>query len=76
MDILLQGEMDGQRAALKIRFLCKIPVIFVPALGVKITPTNGDVPEPQNYGYIVKPFTKEDIGSEIRRLCCPTQVFV
>jgi CheY-like chemotaxis protein len=35
MDIMLAGKMDGREAALKIRELYKIPVVYVTAYGDK-----------------------------------------
>lgn len=68
MDIKLIGEMDGTEASLKIIDRYKIPVIFVTAFGSKKKSKSLRYPPPQSIGYIVKPFTQEDLGSEIRRL--------
>jgi len=68
MDIKLMGDMDGREAALKIRELHQIPVIYVTALGDKETSKAGKFTVPEGFGYIVKPFTEEELESEIKRL--------
>ncbi len=68
MDILLMGEMDGREAALKIQKLHQIPVVFVTAYGNKEESTPGNLSVQEGYGYVVKPFTEEELGSEIKRL--------
>ena len=68
MDITLAGEMDGGEAALKIRKLHQIPVVFVTAHGDKIASKAGKFTVPEGFGYIVKPYTKEELQSEIERL--------
>lgn len=68
MDIQLAGIMDGREAALKIRELYQIPVIYVTAFGDKKTSMAGEFTAPEGFGYIVKPYTKEELASEIERL--------
>ena len=68
MDIKLSGKMDGREAALKIRELYKIPVVYVTAHGDKETSKSLKTPPPEGFGYVVKPFTEEELGSEIKRL--------
>ena len=68
MDIMLAGEMNGQAAAEKIRELNRIPVLFVTALGVKNITQNPNTPPPEDIGYVVKPFTHEELQAEIERL--------
>lgn len=68
MDIMLAGEMNGQTAAEKIRKSHKIPVLYVTALGVKNTPQSPNTSPPEDIGYVVKPFTSEELRSEIERL--------
>ncbi len=68
MDLKLVGDMDGREAALKIRELYKIPVVVVTAYGDKKTSEAGNFTMPEGFGYIVKPFTKEELESEIKRL--------
>ena len=68
MDILLAGKMDGREAALKIWELYQIPVVYVTAAGDKKTAEAGKFTVPEGFGYIVKPYTKEELESEIKRL--------
>lgn len=68
MDIQLYGTMKGDEAAQKIRELYQIPVIYVTAFGDKETSKTGDFTVPEGYGYIVKPYTREELKSEIERL--------
>lgn len=65
MDIVLDGQMDGTEAALIIRDRYEIPVMFVTACGIK---QNQDVSPPEGFGYVVKPYTKQELQSEIERL--------
>lgn len=67
MDIKLTGEMDGREAAQKIHELYNIPVVYVTALGDKETSLSGDFKVPEGYGYVVKPYTKEELQKEIDR---------
>ncbi len=68
MDIILADKMDGQKAAMKIRDLYRVPVVFVTAYGDKETSKPGTFTAPEGFGYIVKPYTKEELRSEIERL--------
>lgn len=68
MDIKLAGEMDGRAAALKIQELYQIPVVYVTAYGSKEQSKSLNVPKPEGIGYIVKPFTAEELESELKRL--------
>ena len=68
MDIMLPGEMDGIEAALRIRESYQIPVVYVTAYGDKKTSNSGTLDVPEGFGYIVKPYTKEELASEIERL--------
>ncbi len=68
MDIILMGDMDGREATLKIRELYQIPVIYVTAYGNKEASKSLKDPLPEGIGYIVKPFTEEELASEIERL--------
>ncbi len=65
MDIKLAGEMDGTEAALQIREKFDIPIIFITAFGDKgqSDPEKLDIPE--GYGYIVKPFTHEELANAL-----------
>ncbi len=68
MDIMLAGKMDGREAALKIWELYQIPVVYVTAHGDKKASKAGKFTVPEGFGYIVKPYTKEELASEIERL--------
>ncbi len=68
MDIMLAGKMDGREATVKIRKLYQIPVIYVTAFGDKKSSKDGQIKVPEGIGYIVKPYTKEELASEIERL--------
>ena len=68
MDIKLMGDMDGREAASEIQALYDIPVVYVTAYGDKKTSKSLKTPPPRGIGYIVKPFTEEELGSEIKRL--------
>ena len=68
MDIMLMGGMDGREATLKIQELYQIPVIYVTAFGDKDTSSSLKTAPPEGIGYVVKPFTEEELGSEINRL--------
>ncbi len=68
MDIRLAGPMDGRKAAMKIRELYDIPVVFVTAYGIKSETQPLKTPPPDGIGYIVKPYTAEELESEIKRL--------
>jgi len=68
MDIQLMGKMDGMEATLKIQELYQTPVVYVTAFGDKETSKHLNTPPPDGIGYVVKPFTEEELGSEIERL--------
>ena len=68
MDIFLAGDIDGREAARKIRELYQIPVVFVTAYGNKEQSLSLKDPAPEGIGYIVKPFTRNELESEIERL--------
>lgn len=68
MDIQLPGGMNGDQAAAKIRELYQIPVVFVTAFGNKEQSKAGDLSVPEGFGFIVKPFSKEELESEIERV--------
>ncbi len=68
MDILLMGGMDGREATLKIQEMYQIPVIYVTDFGDKDTSNIHKIPPPEGIGYVVTPFTEEELGSEIKRL--------
>jgi len=68
MDIILAGKMDGQETALKIRELYQIPVVYVTAHGSKEQSISPKTRPPKGIGYVVKPFTKNELEREIKRL--------
>ena len=68
MDIKLLGDMDGREAAFKIRESYQVPVIYVTGIGDKETSKSRNFTLPEGIGYIVKPFTKKELESEIKRL--------
>ena len=68
MDIKLAGKMNGQEAAMKIRELYQIPVVFVTAYGNKEQSRSLKTPPPEGLGYIVKPYTADELKGEIERL--------
>ena len=68
MDIQLMGDMDGREAASQIREMYQIPVLFVTAYGDKQSSVAGNFTVPAGYGYIVKPYSKQEFESEIKRL--------
>ncbi len=68
MDIMLPSGKDSLEAATKIYELYQIPVVFVAAFGDKKSSKAGTLNVPEGIGYIVKPYTKEELKSEIERL--------
>ncbi len=68
MDIKLAGDIDGREATRKIRELYQIPVVYVTAHGDKDQSKSLKIPPPEGIGYVVKPFTKYELESEIKRL--------
>ena len=68
MDIKLAGKMDGWEATLKIQELHQIPVLYVTAYEDQETSKSLETPSPAGIGYIVKPFTVEELESEVKRL--------
>ena len=68
MDIILADEMDGVEAASIIHDLYQIPVVFVTAFGSKEASKHIEFSPPEGIGYVVKPYTKKELASEIERL--------
>ncbi|MEE8394205.1 MAG: response regulator [Rhodospirillales bacterium] len=68
MDINLAGPMSGWKAADKIRQGRQIPVVYVTAYGDKEKSRPGTLSMPEGVGYIVKPYTKNELESEVKRL--------
>ena len=59
MDIKLEGEMDGVTAATRIREHLHLPVIYITSYTDETTLERAKLAEP--LGYIVKPFTDEEL---------------
>ena len=68
MDIVLFGDMNGREANQKIQESHQIPVVFVTAHGSKEQSKSLKTPPPEGIGYVVKPFSEDELGSEIKRL--------
>lgn len=68
MDIRLAGEISGIEAALKIKQEHDIPIIYVTAYGDKKIALEKNYTVPDGFGYVVKPFKREELLSEINRL--------
>src|SRR5262245_44529580 len=63
MDIRLRGDMDGITAAGQIRRQFDLPVVYLTAHSDKTTIDRARGAEP--YGYLVKPFTEQDLYATI-----------
>lgn len=63
MDINLKDEMDGVEAAIKIRELYDVPVIFCTAYSNEDTLERAKISEP--YGYVLKPFDNRELEINI-----------
>lgn len=59
MDIRLEGQLDGIAAASEIREIYDIPIIYLTAYTDENTLERAKVTEP--LGYLVKPFSREDL---------------
>ena len=70
-DIMLAGRMDGREAAMEIRKTHDTPVIFMTAFGDKRHSKSARLLAPEGLGYLVKPFTKCELGKEIERVLFP-----
>jgi PAS domain S-box-containing protein len=64
MDIDLRGEMDGIEAAERIHARFDIPVVYLTAYADDRTLQRAKVTEP--FGYIVKPFSLDEVHSSIQ----------
>jgi PAS domain S-box-containing protein len=64
MDIRLAGEIDGVEAAEQIRASLGIPVIYLTAHAEDEMLQRASLTEP--FGYLLKPFRREDLKSTIR----------
>lgn len=63
MDIMLDGEMDGIKAAEMIRSSSNIPIIFLTAFSDEKILERAKITEP--YGYIIKPFKERELRINI-----------
>jgi PAS domain S-box-containing protein len=63
MDIKLEGPTDGIDAALQIRDVCKIPVVYLTAYADDQTLRRAGVTEP--FGYLLKPFEDAQLRTAI-----------
>ena len=63
MDIVLAGEMSGVDAAMKIREVADIPVVYLTAYADDATLQRAKVSEP--FGYLVKPFEERELHTSI-----------
>ena len=63
MDIVLQGQMDGIDAAAIIHREMQIPVVFLSAHADKATLERARMAQP--FGYIVKPYTDDELKSNL-----------
>ncbi|MCK4575655.1 response regulator, partial [candidate division WOR-3 bacterium] len=63
MDIKLKGNMDGIEAAKQLRSNFNIPVVFLTSYSDEETLQRAKATEP--YGFILKPFSEDDIHSTI-----------
>lgn len=68
MDIMLAGDMDGREANREIQKIYSVPVVYVTAYGNKAASRKPGFLPPDNIGYIVKPFTNDELEAEIERL--------
>lgn len=68
MDIGLAGDMDGREATLEIQRLYQIPVVYVTVFGSKEASKSLKTAPPEGIGYVVKPYTVEELRSEIERI--------
>lgn len=63
MDISLAGEMSGVDAALALRQICDIPVVFLTAYSDDALVQRAMESEP--YGYLVKPFDEREVSATV-----------
>jgi PAS domain S-box-containing protein len=63
MDIRLKGEMDGIEAAVEIRKMMDVPVIFLTAYADEPTLQRAKAAEP--YAYLLKPFEERVLATAI-----------
>ncbi len=63
MDIMLRGEMDGIRAAEKIRERRSVPIIYLTAYADEATLERAKRTQP--FGYLLKPFDERELYTAI-----------
>lgn len=63
MDIMLQGEFDGVKAADEIYNTLNIPVVYLTAYANETTLQRAKITEP--FGYILKPFEERELHTTI-----------
>lgn len=66
MDVTLEGDMDGIEAGMQIRKKFNIPFVFLTAYAV--SEVTGRMKDAEPDGYIVKPFSTEDLSSVLKTL--------
>ncbi|NPE27616.1 response regulator [Methanococcoides sp. SA1] len=64
MDIRLKGGVDGVEAAMMIRKISNIPIVFITADSSLETRKRAELACPQ--GVLLKPFMDEELGSLVR----------
>lgn len=69
MDIGLKGDIDGIEAADEIYSRFHIPIIYLTAYSD--LKTRERAKQTMNFGYLLKPFTKEMLDSAIRKSLAP-----
>lgn len=63
MDIMLKGNMDGVEAAMEIKEMFDVPVVYLTAYSDSKILERAKRTEP--FGYIIKPFDEKDLYSSI-----------
>lgn len=63
MDIMLKGDMDGVEAAMEIKEMFNVPVVYLTAYSDSKVLERAKRTEP--FGYIIKPFDEKDLYSSI-----------
>lgn len=63
MDIMLKGDMDGVEAAMEIKKMFNVPVVYLTAYSDSKILERAKRTEP--FGYIIKPFDEKDLYSSI-----------
>ncbi len=63
MDIMLKGDMDGVEAAMGIKEMFNVPVVYLTAYSDSKILERAKRTEP--FGYIIKPFDEKDLYSSI-----------